>query len=160
MISYRLRHLTLLIFVVSALGCMFDLVLLGHYSDARQWTPLLVLSTGLIVLAWQQLRRDQVSTRAFQGAMVLLIVMGFAGVWFHYRGNARIELQILPSMDLWTIVRESLSGPAPALAPATLAQLGLLGLAYTYRHPFLERTPSRSRRVLSSVVRADALSSG
>ena len=28
---------------------------------------------------------------------------------------------------------------APALAPSALAQLGLLGLLYTYRHPALRR---------------------
>ncbi len=159
MTSSRLRHLTLLIFVVSALGCMFDLVLLGHFSDARQWTPLLVLSIGLLMLAWQQLQRDHVSTRAFQGAMVLFIVAGFAGVWFHYSGNARIALQILPSMDLWTVARESLSGPAPTLAPATLAQLGLLGLAYTYRHPFLERAARRRHAELRRSRLAEGLCS-
>ena len=76
--------------------------------------------------------------------MVLFIVSGVAGVWFHYSSNAAFELQIRPAIDGWKVVRESLTGPAPALAPATIAQLGLLGLIYTYRHPFLERKPSQS----------------
>ena len=83
-------------------------------------------------------------TRAFQVAMVLFIVSGVAGVWFHYSSNAAFELQIRPAIDGWRVVRESLAGPAPALAPATMVQLGLLGLIYTYRHPFLERKPSQS----------------
>ena len=140
----RLRVLTLLIFVTSTAGSMLDLVLLGHFEDARQWAPLLLLPAGLLTLAWHRIERGCLGTRAFQGAMVLFIVSGVAGVWLHYRGNAEFELQISPAMNGWRVVREALSGPAPALAPATMVQLGLLGLTYTYRHPFLERRSSRS----------------
>ena len=143
-IGSRLRILTLLIFVTSTAGSLFDLILLGHFGDTRQWAPLLVLPAGLLMLAWHRIQRGYLGTRAFQSAMVLFIVIGVVGVWFHYSGNAEFELQIRPSMDGWRVVRESLSGPAPALAPGTMVQLGLLGLTYTYRHPFLERTSSRS----------------
>ena len=140
----RLRIFTLLIFVTSTAGSLFDLVLLGHFDDPRQWAPLLLLPAGLLMLAWPRIQRGYLGTRAFQCAMVLFIVSGVAGVWFHYSGNAEFELQISPSMNGWRVMRESLSGPAPALAPATMVQLGLLGLTYTYRHPFLERRSSRS----------------
>ena len=128
----RLRILTLLIFVTSAAGSMCDLVLLGHFDDPRQWAPLLLLPAGLLVLAWHRIQRGHLGTRAFQCAMVLFIVSGVVGVWFHYSANAEFELQISPSTNGWQVVRESLSGPAPALAPATMVQLGLLGLTYTY----------------------------
>ena len=155
-IGPRLRSLTLLIFVTSAAGSMVDLILLGHFEDTRQWAPVLLLPAGLLMLAWHRLQQGYLGTRAFQGAMVLFIVGGLAGVWFHYSANAAFELQIRPSMDGWRVVRESLSGPAPALAPATMIQLGLLGLTYTYRHPFLERTSSRSDSVVGGAgVRAD-----
>ena len=140
----RLRTLTLLIFVTSAAGSLLDLILLGHFEDARQWAPLLLLPAGLLILVWHRIERGRLGTRAFQVAMVLFVVSGLAGVWFHYRGNAEFELQVSPAMHGWRVVRESLSGPAPALAPATMVQLGLLGLTYTYRHPFLDRGSSRS----------------
>ena len=140
----RLRSLTLLIFVISTVGSMFDLMLLGHFEHIRQWAPLLLLPAGLLMLAWHRTQGGYLGTRAFQGGMVLFIVSGVVGVWFHHSSNAEFELQIRPSMDGWRLVRESLSGPAQALAPATMVQLGLLGLTYTYRHPFLERRSSRS----------------
>lgn len=145
-----LRSLTLLLFVISAIGTTLDLVLLGHFENLRQLAPLLLMPAGLILLAWHRIERGPLGTRAFQGAMVLFIVSGVAGVWFHYSGNAAFELQIRPAIDGWSVVRESLTGPAPALAPATMVQLGLLGLIYTYRHPFLDRESSRpkSRDVL------------
>ena len=139
-----LRNLALLIFVLGATGCMFDLMLLGHFEDARQWVPMSLLPAALLVLAWQRTQRGRLSTRAFQGIMVLFIVSGLAGVWFHYSSNAELRLEIFPAEDVWNVVRQSLSGPAPALAPAAMMQLGLLGLTYTYRHPFLRRRSSRS----------------
>ena len=152
----RLRNLTLLIFTVGTIGSMFDLMLLGHFEDTRQWPPLFLLPAGLVMLAWQRTQRGHLSTRIFQGFMVLFIVSGVVGIWFHYSGNAELELQIYPSMNGWRVVRESLLGPAPVLAPGTMVQLGLLGLTYTYRHPFLQRRFSRSDSGAMSVTRTDA----
>ena len=134
---------------------MVDLTLLGHFDDTRQWAPLFLLPAGLLILAWQRTQRGYLSTKAFQGVMVLFVISGFIGVWFHYSSNAELELQISPAMDGWKVVRESLSGPAPALAPATMIQLGLLGLTYTYRHPFLRRRSSRFSSAVMSVIRTD-----
>lgn len=149
-----LRRLTLLLFVVSTIGTTLDLVLLGHFENPRQLAPLLLMPTGLLLLAWHRIEQGPRGTRAFQVAMVLFIATGVVGVWFHYSGNAAFELEIRPAIGGWNIVRESLTGPAPALAPATMAQLGMLGLIYTYRHPFLERKPSQpeSRAVLRVVA--------
>ena len=144
-----MRNLTLLLFVVSTAGSTCDLILLGHFEDARQWLPLLVLPTGLLVLAWHRIRQGYVDTRTFQGAMVLFVVVGVAGTWFHFRSNAEFELMLHPSVDGWELVRAALSGRTPALAPAILVQLGLLGLTYTYRHPLLRRRPDRPRSVLA-----------
>lgn len=74
--------------------------------------------------------------------MVLFMVIGVVGVSLHFRSNAEFELLMHPSMDGWELVRASLAGRTPALAPAILVQLGLLGLTYTYRHPFLRRRTS------------------
>ena len=150
-----LRNLTLLIFTVGAMGSMFDLMLLGHFENIRQWPPLFLLPAGLVMLAWQRTQRGHCSTRSFQGVMALFIVSGVVGVWFHCNSNAKLELQMHPSMDGWRVVRESLLGPAPVLAPGTMVQLGLLGLTYTYRHPFLRRRFSPSDTGPMSVTRTD-----
>ena len=134
---------------------MVDLMLLGHFEDAWQWAPVLLLPAGMLVLAWQRGQRGHLSTRAFQGVMVLFIVSGVVGVGFHCSSNAELELQIRPALDGWSVVRESLSGPAPALAPAAMIHLGLLGLTYAYRHPFLQRRSSRSGPTVMSVTRTE-----
>jgi len=42
-----------------------------------------------------------------------------------------------PSMAGLELLVESLTGAMPALAPGTMAQLGLLGLLVCFRHPAL-----------------------
>jgi hypothetical protein len=79
--------------------------------------------------------------------MVAAIVSAGIGFVLHYRANAEFQLDIDPSARgpaLWMKVLRAKA--PPALAPGVLAHLGLLGLAYTDRHPALaERsTPSRS----------------
>ena len=44
-----------------------------------------------------------------------------------------------------------LSGAAPALAPMGMIQIGLLGLAHPYRHPFLDRVSPRAGAPKSTV---------
>ena len=82
--------------------------------------------------------------RAFQGTMALFIASGIVGLWFHCSGNMAFEIQMYPSMAGWELLRQTLSGATPALAPAVMVQLGLLGLIYAYRHPLLEHEPTRS----------------
>ena len=142
MTGARLRRFILLIFVAGAAGTGADLVLLGHFEDVWQWVPLALLPLGLIAVAWQRIERGPRSTRVLQGTMMLFLASGVAGLWFHYDGNAEFEIEMYPSLAGWELIREALSGATPALAPAAMIQLGLLGLTYAYRHPFLEREPA------------------
>jgi hypothetical protein len=50
------------------------------------------------------------------------------------------ELEMYPSMAGFELVRESMSGATPALAPGTMLVLALIGLTYSYRHPRLHVT--------------------
>ena len=141
----RLRDFLLLLFVVGTAGTVVDLVLLGHLDDLRQAAPLLVLPAGLVTLCWHRIRRTHRATRVFQCAMVLLIASGFAGLWFHASRNLGFAAEMDPSAAGWTILRESLTGPTPSLAPATIIHFGLLGLLYTYRHPWLRTGAAAAR---------------
>ncbi|MFB3131882.1 MAG: hypothetical protein ACE10K_05095, partial [Rhodothermales bacterium] len=50
---------------------------------------------------------------------------------------AEFELEMYPTLKGLELFWESIKGATPALAPGTMIQLGLLGWAYTYRHPAL-----------------------
>ena len=134
----RLRTFVLVVFVVGVLGTAGELVLLGHFEDTWQQAPLALLPLGLLAAAWQRVTRRRLGARVFQCVMAAFVASGLAGLWLHYHGNAEFEVEMYPAIGGWELVREALSGATPALAPAAMIQLGLLGLVCTYRHPALE----------------------
>ena len=144
-IAARLRDFVLWLFVAGAAASAVDLVVLGHFEDARQWVPLILLPAGLLVVAWHRIRPGVSGSAGPPGHDGAVHRRRRIGLWFHYAGNLAFELELQPSMAGWELLRETLSGATPTLAPALMVQLGLLGLIYTYRHPLLERRPLTGR---------------
>jgi hypothetical protein len=105
-----------------------------------QWIPLVVLLSGLASSIWVALRPGRASFRTFQAIMAIFIVAGVAGLYFHYAGNVEFAIERDATLSGLRLAWKSLRGATPALAPGALAQLGLLGLAYTYTHPAMRRT--------------------
>ena len=133
-----MRTLLLALVAIGAAGLEVELLLLEHYESAWQFTPLVLLGVVLVgaALVW---RRPSPSTvRFFQAVMLLCVVAGVVGVFLHYRGNVEFELEREPLHGL-RLFWEAIRGATPALAPGAMAQLGLLGLVYSYRHPALRR---------------------
>jgi hypothetical protein len=71
--------------------------------------------------------------------MLAFLVVGALGVYLHVSGNVEFALERDPSLTGTGLLWKALRGATPALAPGALAQIGLLGLLYTYRHPALAR---------------------
>jgi hypothetical protein len=128
--------LALLLF--GAAGLIGELVLLEHYEDPQQFVPFALLSATLVVGGWHAWDGGRTSLQVLRVVMGLLILAAPVGIYFHLTGNYTTEHDFDPSLlglDLWlTVIR----GEAPSLAPGTLAQFGLLGLLYSWRHPALE----------------------
>jgi hypothetical protein len=135
----RVRWLLQATLMVGLLGMSAELVLLGHFASASQVIPLLLLGVGLVVLVWHLAAPGPASVRALQGVMVLFVVSGGIGIGLHYDGNVQHELEASPSMGGLELIRSTLSGATPVLAPGAMALLGLVGLALLYRHPALDR---------------------
>jgi hypothetical protein len=139
--------MVLFILVLGLAGTATELVLLQHYGDWWQITPIALIALALLVLLWHGVTRGTASLRAIQAVMVLFLFSGLIGIGLHYSANAEFEAEMDPSLAGLRLLRESMSGATPALAPGTMVQLGLLGLVYTYRHPRLNAaTPMESRR--------------
>ena len=123
--------------ILGAAGLLIELALLEHFDSMTQWIPLallvVVLGAGLAVA----LKRAPRAVRFFQVIMALCVVTGAIGVYLHYRGNVEFELERDGSLRGLRLFWEAIRGATPSLAPGALSQLGLLGLAYTYRHPAL-----------------------
>ena len=129
------RQLLLMLVAVGLVGLTVELALLEHYEEWQQVLPLAALGAGAIALGALVLRPARVTVRAFQAVMVSFVVLGGAGIYLHYSGNVEFEIEMAPDARGLALVWSALRGATPALAPGALAQLGLLGLIASVRHP-------------------------
>jgi hypothetical protein len=140
-----LRKLLLVTLIVSLVGTLVELLLLEHFDDAWQWTPIVLLTASLVTLGWHGLERGATSLNVLRGLMVLCMVSGLVGLLLHYKGNVEFELEMYPDLSGWKLFKDAMMGATPALAPGAMMQLGLVGLAWTFRHPaFTPATEAQS----------------
>lgn len=133
--NYSLRQIILTIVFIGIVGLIVELLLLRHTDSFTKWIPLISLFAGLVSGLFVALRPSPGTIRIFQLVMVLFVVAGVLGLYFHFRGNVEFALERSPSASGFRLIWKALTGASPTLAPGALAQLGLLGLAYTYGHP-------------------------
>jgi hypothetical protein len=140
----RIHALLLLLLVVGLCGTALDLALLAHYEDSWQLVPFVLIGVAFVVIAWQAMGGGAASIKVLRGLMLVFIVAGGLGLILHYQANAELQRDMNPAASgseiFWKAIR---SQAPPSLAPLAMAQLGLLGLVYTYRHPALAGSPSR-----------------
>ena len=141
-----LRRLLLALLLLGTLGLAAELLLLEHTESLWQWLPLGVLGGALAAVLAAAVRPTRRTVRLLQGVMALCVAAGVLGLWLHYQGNAEFELERDPGARGLVLLWKSLRGATPALAPGALAQLGLLGLAFAYRHPALHRNHAKETR--------------
>jgi hypothetical protein len=138
-----IRRVLAAIFLFGSLGTGCELILLEHTEGVWQNVPLALLGVGCLALGVLAIRPAIAGLRIFQLTMCLFVASGVAGVWLHYQGNVAFELELNAEAAGWALFWESLKGATPSLAPGTMALLGTLGLAYTYRHPAYRTAPER-----------------
>jgi hypothetical protein len=119
-------------------GMALELLLIGHVEGSLQYVPVVLLGIGLVALAWHALAPGAVTVRVVQVTMTFFVISGISGVALHYRGNVQFELEMYPALEGTELIRRTLTGATPVLAPGSMALLGLVGLAQTYRHPSLQ----------------------
>lgn len=135
-----LRRGLLALLALGCVGALSELVLLEHYEEWQQMIPLSLLATTLVMILWHWSAGTRQSLRALQIVMLLLIIAGTVGVFFHVGGNYEFERELEPDLGGLAFWIEVVRGAAPTLAPGTLVQFGLIGLLYAYRHPLLDKT--------------------
>jgi hypothetical protein len=139
------RQLILALVLFGIIGLEIELALLRHAESFSQWLPHISLLLGLVVTVAVYFRPQPMVLRVFQVIMALYLVVGALGVYLHYRGNVEFALERDPSLSGLRLFWKALRGATPALAPGALAQLGLLGLLYTYRHEGADYAGKRER---------------
>ena len=131
-----LRKLLLFILLLGMTGTLIELFLLDHIEDLWQLIPLALIGVGYLVLGWHAIRRSRGTIAAVQIVMLFYVASGALGMFLHYRANVEFQRELEPELSgsnlLWKVLQAK---TPPALSPGVMAQLGLIGFAYAYRHP-------------------------
>lgn len=136
----RIRKLLLWTLIAGAAATMAELLLLGHDESAAQFIPLILLASGVVAGLIMLVAPTSSGLLLFKLLMVVFLGSGALGVGLHYRGNEEFELERQPSVRGWFLVTKTLKGATPVLAPGSMSLLGVVGLAFSYRHPLLRST--------------------
>jgi len=139
-----LRKILLAILALGMMGSLTELILLKHSEEIFQWVPLVLLGVGLLALTWHGVSGSALSLRLLRWLMYGFVTAGVAGIYFHFQGSAEFKLESQPNLAGMALFWEAIRAKAPPLlAPGAMVQLGLLGLAYTYKHPVLQESHER-----------------
>jgi hypothetical protein len=136
-----IRKILLWALVAGSSGTLLELLLIGHDEMATQLAPLVLLGIGLLVAVWSLVAPRPASLRALQLLMVTFVASGILGIVLHYQGNQAFELEMSPSHAGISLISKTLTGATPVLAPGSMSLLGVVGFAFTYRHPALRSQP-------------------
>ena len=128
-----IRRVLLVALVAGMSGTAAELLLIGHVEDEWQLVPVVLLALGTFMAVAHAVRPTVLTTRLLQLLMTFFIISGGIGTLLHYRGNSEFELEMQPSLGGVELVKETLTGAFPVLAPGTMTLLGVIGLAQTYR---------------------------
>src|SRR5262245_6183414 len=129
------RRFLLAILLFGMAGTTVELLLLKHDEGTLQLIPLALLAAGLVAILWHVVSPSRANAGAVRVTMLAFVLAGFAGIYLHYRANVEFQLEGDPHLSGRALLMKALEAKAPpALAPGVMIQLGLLGLAYTYRY--------------------------
>lgn len=133
-----IRRLLMATLLLGMGGVTADLLLLDHIESATQWIPLALIALAFVLLAVHAFARRAATMRMLQVVFSLFIACGGLGAYLHFQGNAAFQLDIDPTLGTRELIWKALRAKAPpALAPLAFVQLGLVGLAWSFRHPIL-----------------------
>lgn len=136
------RSLVFALLVLGVAGTSIELLLLGHYEDRWQLTPLVLGGASVVASLWYALSRSHRPVQLLRALSLLTAASAVAGIVLHYQANVEWELEVTPELQGIALFREVITGALPLLAPGAMLQLGLLGLLFTYRHPRLVKDTS------------------
>lgn len=125
-----LRRLLLGTFAIGVVGTTAELLLLGHVDGWLQLIPLPLLALAVVLLAVHLRRSGSAARGAFEALMWIFLICAPLGVALHFRGNVEFEREMYPDMSGFELIRKTMTGATPVLAPGTMALLGLVGIAY------------------------------
>ncbi len=141
-----IRRILLGILLIGLVGMGTELLFLKHDEEATQLIPLVLIAFAFVTIAWHAAQGSSASLATLQVTMVLFIAAGLLGMYLHFRANVAFQREVDPSIAGQALFWKAMTAKTPpALAPGSMSQLGLIGLAYTYAYgnAFRQRRPDK-----------------
>ena len=114
-----LRTILIVLNAIASVSFLLELIFLQHFNETLQWIPIIAVSLGIIgVIA--SLQSNTITRAIVILAALALLGSGGLGALVHLIRNAGYA----EGKGLWAI----LTGPAPVIAPLSLANVGLMFL--------------------------------
>jgi hypothetical protein len=129
----QLRRFLLVLSVLLFGGAIVELWLVGHTEDWLQWIPFVLSIAGSVVSLVVLFRTQPMTVSVLRVCMVVVVLGTLFGIYQHVAGNLALEREINPGASTARLVKRSLQGGNPLLAPGILAVAALLALSATYR---------------------------
>jgi hypothetical protein len=133
------RRILLTILLLGIAGISLELWLMAHTEDVYQLIPLWLAGAGIVSAMVVATRPSIGTVRLFQAVMALFLLSGIIGMVLHFQVNIEFQREMDAALSGLALYQKAiLAKSPPALAPGAMIQLGLIGLAYTFRHPALQ----------------------
>jgi hypothetical protein len=136
-VLWRLRRFLLLISALVFIMTLAELVFLSHWKEPIQFLPFALSGLGLIVVIAAYMTQQRTTLLAMRYIMIIIAIGGVIGFLVHVSNNFSFQLEIKPSSSFLEIVKGTLEGAIPILAPGILTLGAFMGLAAIYQHPAL-----------------------
>ena len=130
----RMRMLLFGVLIMGIGGTLAELLLTSHTEDFWQKVPVALMAAAIPVILLTAFKPARAAVVVMRLAMVLFILAGALGTFFHYESNAEFAAELTPGLSGFALLSEAMTSSAPPpLAPGTMIMLGLIGLVCCYR---------------------------
>lgn len=135
----QIRQFLLIIAAAVFIMTVTELFFLSHWSETIQLLPFALSGLGLITLALAYFRPSTATIKVLQWSMILIGLCSLIGIYEHMANNFGFQLEIQRNATTWELVRATLEGANPVLAPGILALGAAIGWTAAYQDPLLDR---------------------
>ncbi|HEY7034524.1 MAG TPA: hypothetical protein VH482_24520 [Thermomicrobiales bacterium] len=153
-----LRRLATFLHLLAAalfVGTIGELIAAKHYDSAMQLVPFALCALGLLAVPALRTRPTRPVVLAIRALMVVTAAGSLLGVYEHVMGNLDFVREVRRHADTMTVVKQTLQGADPILAPGVLAVAAAVTLAATYASSVISTTATWPARQHLALGRSD-----
>ena len=134
----KLRQYLLIIAAGIFVMTVTELFFLSHWNETIQFLPFALSGLGLLTLAFAYFRPTRGILNGTRWSMLVIAACSLIGFYEHMVNNYGFWLEIKPNATTWDLIKATLEGANPVLAPGILMLGAVIGLMALYKHPLLE----------------------